>query len=30
MTLMEGFIRDEIYIDFGAEIMYGDDQAYIS
>ena len=29
MTLMEGFIRDEIFIDFGTEIMYGDDQAYI-
>ena len=29
MTLMEGFIRDEIYIDFGSEVMYGDDQCYI-
>lgn len=29
MTLMEGFIRDEIYIDFGCEVMYGDDQCYI-
>ena len=29
MTLMEGFVRDEIYIDFGAEVMYGDDQCYI-
>jgi len=29
MTLTEGFVRDEIYIDFGAELMYGDDQCYI-
>jgi hypothetical protein len=29
MTLIEGFVRDEIFIDFGAEIMYGDDQCYI-
>lgn len=29
MTLIEGFVRDEILIDFGAEIMYGDDQCYI-
>ena len=26
MTLTEGFVRDEIYIDFGSEVMYGDDQ----
>lgn len=30
MTLTEGFVRDEIYIDFGAEVMYGDDQCYLS
>ena len=30
MTIAEGFVRDQIYIDFGAEIMYGDDQAYIN
>ena len=30
MTLIEGFAKDEIFIDFGAEVMYGDDQAYIS
>ena len=29
MNLLEGFVRDEIYIDFGAEVMYGDDQCYI-
>ena len=29
MTLTEGFVRDEIYIDFGSEVMYGDDQCYI-
>ena len=29
MTIAEGFMRDQVYIDFGAEIMYGDDQAYI-
>lgn len=29
MTLLEGFVNEEIFIDFGSEIMYGDDQAYI-
>ena len=29
MNLLEAFIRDEIFIDFGSEIMYGDDQCYI-
>ena len=29
MTLIEGFVRDEIFIDFGSEIMYGDDQCYL-
>ena len=29
MTLIEGFVKDELFIDFGAEVMYGDDQAYI-
>ena len=28
MTLLEGFVKDEVFIDFGAEIMYGDDQCY--
>ena len=30
MTLMEGFVKDEVFIDFGCEVMYGSDQAYIS
>lgn len=30
MTLTEGFVRENIYIDFSSEILYGDDQAYIS
>lgn len=29
MTLTEGFVKDEIFIDFGAEIMFGDDQCYL-
>ena len=29
MTLIEGFVKDELFIDFGAEVMYGDDQTYI-
>ena len=29
MTLIEGFVMDELFIDFGAEVMYGDDQANI-
>ena len=29
MTLTEGFVRDEVFIDFASEIMYGDDQCYI-
>ena len=28
MTLTAGFVKDEVFIDFGAEIMYGDDQCY--
>ena len=30
MKLMEGFIRDEIYIDFGSEPLFGQDQLYDS
>ena len=30
MTLTEAFVKDEVFIDFGSEIMYGDDQAYLS
>lgn len=29
MTLTEGFVKDEVIIDFGAEVMYGDDQCHI-
>ena len=29
MTLLESFIRDEVYIDFGSEVTYGSDQVYI-
>ena len=29
MTLTEGFVKDEVFIDFGAEIMFGSDQCYI-
>lgn len=29
MTLMEGFVKDEVFIDFGADIIYGADQCYI-
>lgn len=30
MTLMEGFVRDNIFIDFGSEILYGSDQANLT
>ena len=26
MTLTEGFVKNQIYIDFGAEVVYGSDQ----
>jgi len=29
MTLIEGFVRDQVFIDFAAEVMYGDDQCYL-
>ena len=29
MTLTEGFVKDEVFIDFGTEVLYGDDQCYI-
>ena len=29
MTLIEGFVKDEVYIDFGADIHYGCDQVYL-
>ena len=30
MTLIEGFVRDEIFVDFGSEIMYGSDQQNVN
>ncbi len=30
MTLLEGFMRDEIFIDFGADVLYGSDQCNVS
>ena len=30
MTLLEGFVRDEIFIDFGADVLYGSDQCNVS
>ena len=29
MTLTEGFVKAQVFIDFGSEPMYGDDQCYI-
>ena len=29
MMLVEGFLKDELFIDFGSEVMYGDDQCYV-
>ena len=29
MTLVEGFVRDQVYIDFDADVMFGDDQCYL-
>jgi hypothetical protein len=29
LNLLEGFVKDEVFIDFGSEIMYGDDQCYV-
>ena len=29
MTLIEGVLKDHVFIDFGSEIMYGDDQMYL-
>lgn len=28
MTLLEGFVQDEIFIDFGADVIYGSDQCF--
>jgi hypothetical protein len=29
MTLIEGFVKDAVFIDFGADVLYGSDQCYI-
>lgn len=28
MSLIESFLKDELFIDFGSEILYGEDQIY--
>lgn len=30
MNLIEGFLKDNLFIDFGSEIIYGSDQMYVS
>ena len=30
MYLLEAFMKDAVFVDFGSEILYGSDQAYIS
>ena len=30
MNLIEGFLKDSLFIDFGSEIIYGSDQMYVS
>ena len=30
MNLLEAFIRDEIFIDFGSDVLYGSDQCNVS
>ena len=30
MNLIEGFVRDEIFVDFGSEIMYGSYQQNVN
>ena len=30
MNLIDGFVRDEIFVDFGSEIMYGSDQQNVN
>ena len=29
MTLIEAVLKDHVFIDFGAEILYGADQIYL-
>ena len=30
MTLFEGFVKDEVFIDFGADVLYGNDQCNVN
>ena len=30
MTLTEAFLRENVYIDFGSDLQYGEDQAFIN
>ena len=30
MTLLEGFVKDEVFIDFGADVLYSSDQCNVS
>ena len=30
MTLIEGFVKDEIFVDFGSDILYGSDQQNVN
>ena len=30
MTLLEGFVKDEIFIDFGVDVLYGSDQCNVN
>ena len=30
MNLIEGFVKDEIFIDFGADVLYRSDQCNVS
>ena len=30
MSLIESFLKDNLFIDFGAEIIYGEDQMYLA
>ena len=30
MTLAEGFVKDQVFIDFSADVLYGSDQVFIS
>lgn len=30
MYLLEAFMKDEVFVDFGSEVMYGSDQAFVT